>query len=178
MRLIRRYRWSLIFIGVLAAVGFWDREVVFRAMALSLSTVKNFCTILPSVLVLVGLLDEWVPRETMIRYAGHGSGWRGVAVAFMLGTVAAGPLYVAFPIAGVMLKKGARLAYVLFFLGVWSSAKIPLVFFEQSCFGTGFTFLHVTSSLVLYLLGSFILERLLLGKELDGEFFSAPIQES
>jgi hypothetical protein len=40
----------------------------------------------------------------------HGSkfGYAGVLIAYLLGSAAAGPLYAAFPVAGVLLKKGCH----------------------------------------------------------------------
>jgi len=80
---------------------------------------------------------------------GQNSGIKGIATAFFLATAAAGPLYIAFPIAALLLKKQARLAYVIFFLGVWSSTL-----------GLKFTIIHVGISLPLYLLVAFLIEKL------------------
>ncbi|MDW7658228.1 MAG: permease, partial [Bacillota bacterium] len=51
---------------------------------------------------------------------------------------AAGPLYAAFPVAGVLMKKGSRLFNVLIFIGAWSTTKIPLLLFEASAMGWPF----------------------------------------
>ena len=53
----------------------------------------------------------------------------------MLGSLAAGPLYMAFPVAGVLLKKRAGLFQVFIFIGTWAIAKVPMLLFETSCFG-------------------------------------------
>lgn len=73
---------------------------------------------IPPVFILMGLLDAWAPKETFIRYMGESSGLNGVLTALVLGSAATGPLYIAFPIAMPLIKKKAKLAYVLFFLGV------------------------------------------------------------
>jgi hypothetical protein len=44
---------------------------------------------------------------------GEGSGPKGVALAFLLGSFAAGPLYGAFPFAAVLMKKGASFMNIL-----------------------------------------------------------------
>lgn len=70
--------------------------------------------LIPPIFVIMGLLDVWIPREVLIRHMGDGSGTRGLLISFLLGT-AAGPLYVAFPIGVMLLKKGAKLSNVIFF---------------------------------------------------------------
>jgi uncharacterized membrane protein YraQ (UPF0718 family) len=69
---------------------------------------------------------------------GEESGIIGVMIAFLLGSAAAGPLYAAFPVAGVLLKKGSRFSNVLIFIGAWSTTKIPLLLFEASAMGWKF----------------------------------------
>ena len=97
----------------------------------------------------------------MIKYMGEKSGFKGLFFAFLLGSLAAGPLYVAFPVAAILLKKGARIGYVVFFLSVWTVGKIPLLLFEISSLGATFTALHFFTMIVLFLIGSFIIEKLL-----------------
>jgi hypothetical protein len=81
-------------------------------------------SVLPPIFILLGLLDVWVDRATMMKFTGKGSGLKGVLIAFLLGSAAAGPLYAAFPVAGVMLKKGSSLFNVFIFIGAWSTTKI------------------------------------------------------
>ena len=65
---------------------------------------KEMLLVLPPIFILIGLLDVWIPKETMIRLMGEGSGIKGVLLAFLFGTVAVGPLYAAFPVAIVFVK--------------------------------------------------------------------------
>ena len=111
------------------------------------------------ILVLLGLLDAWVQRETMIKYMGHGSGVRGGVFAFILGAAAAGPLYAAFPVAAVLMKKGAKLTNVFLFIGAWSTTKIPLLLFEASNLGLSYMLLRLGSNMVGIILIAILLER-------------------
>jgi uncharacterized membrane protein YraQ (UPF0718 family) len=98
---------------------------------------------LPSIFILLGLLDVWVERETMIKIMGKNSGLLGILIAYFLGSAAAGPLYAAFPVAGVLLKKGCNFFNVLIFMGAWSTTKIPLLLFESSSLGLDFMLLRL-----------------------------------
>jgi len=84
----------------------------------------------------------------MIKYTGKGSGIRGVLIAFLLGSAAAGPLYAAFPVAGVMLKKGSSLKNVFIFIGAWSTTKIPLLTFEAANLGFSFMLIRLGLSIL------------------------------
>ena len=114
----------------------------------TLGSLKEMLSVLPPIFVLLGLLDVWVDRATMMKYTGKGSGFKGVLIAFLLGSAAAGPLYAAFPFAAVMLKKGSSLFNVLIFIGAWSTTKIPLLAFEASSMGIKFTLIRLALSLV------------------------------
>ena len=112
-----------------------------------LVTGKNYLlemlSILPPILVLVGLFEAWVPRSVIERAMGRSSGLKGILVSCFLGTAAMGPLYVAFPIGLSLLQKGASLFNVSIFLCVWASIKIPMIFFEIKFLGADFAFLRL-----------------------------------
>lgn len=127
----------------------------------ALVNLKTVGMVLPPIFILIGLLDVWVPKATMVKYMGEGSGFKGGFIAVFLGTVGAGPLVVAFPIAALLIKKGARLAYVFLFLGAWTSVKLPIFMFELANFGSKFTVIHVISSLLVYIVGAIVLEKVL-----------------
>lgn len=107
-------------------------------MKITWSNMLEMLSVIPPVFILLGLLDVWVQRETMIKLMGEKSGFIGIAIAFLLGSAAAGPLYAAFPVAGVLLKKGSKLSNVFIFIGAWSTTKIPMLLFEASAMGWKF----------------------------------------
>ncbi len=109
-----------------------------RALASIVFQTRTMLLVIPPIFVLLGLLDVWVPREKMIRFMGPKSGIRGTALAFLLGSFAAGPLYGAFPFAAVLMKKGASFPNILVFIGAWSTTKLPMLLFEISALGARF----------------------------------------
>lgn len=159
--LIKKYKWSIITLIMIITMNIVAPSSGASANQITLSNFKSMLGILPPILLLIGLLDVWVPKEVMIKYMGESSGVIGILVALLLGSLAAGPLYAAFPIAAILLKKRARLSYVMFFLGVWSTAKLPMVMFEYTSFGGTFTFVHIASNLLVFLIGAFVLEKVM-----------------
>ena len=114
-----------------------------------------------SVFILLGLFDVWVPRERIAPHLGEASGIRGIVLAVLLGASSAGPLYVAFPVAEVMLRKGTSLRNIFIFLGSWSSMRLPMVLFEIQSVGPVFALSRFAASLAGILLMGVLLERLL-----------------
>ena len=149
----------LALFGVNVALVFLNPSIGRTALAVTGDNVLEMLSFLPPIFVLLGILDVWVDRETMMKYMGRGSGTRGMLLAFILGSAAAGPLYAAFPMAGVMMKKGASMLNVFIFIGAWSTTKIPLIMFETATLGFRFMALRLVFNLVGIFLIAFILER-------------------
>jgi uncharacterized membrane protein YraQ (UPF0718 family) len=83
------------------------------------------------------------PREGCPSRALH----RAEVVAPARGSAAAGLLYSAFPVAQVLLKKGASMCNVLVLLGAWSTTKIPMLMFEYANLGPRFTLTRLAMDL-------------------------------
>ena len=112
--LLKRYRMFLVLSGASIALTLLAPDIGWTALSITKENTLEMLSFLPPIFILLGLLDVWIDRETMMKYMGNGSGMRGGLLAFILGSAAAGPLYAAFPMAGVLLKKGASLFNVFF----------------------------------------------------------------
>ncbi len=146
--ILKRYRVFLALSGMGIALLFLAPDTGWKALVITRDNVWEMLSFLPPIFVLLGLLDVWVDRETMMKYMGDNSGLRGMLLAFILGSAAAGPLYAAFPMAGVMMKKGARLLNVFIFIGAWSTTKIPLIMFETATLGFRFMAMRLVFNIV------------------------------
>lgn len=143
-----------------SVLAFVNPQVAQSAAVNTGEFLLNILTILPMILILMGLFDAWVPRSTVERNVGPGSGVRGVALSILLGTAAAGPLYAAFPIARSMQNKGARSANITIFLGTWAAVKIPMVAMEAHFVGLNFALLRLGLTVPGVILLGFLLERI------------------
>ena len=94
--------------------------------------------ILPAVMVLMGLFSVWVPKETVVKYLGKTAGIKGIFLAIIFGALPTGPLYIAFPMAGALVRKGARVSNVIIFLSAWACIKIPQEMVELQFLGLKF----------------------------------------
>jgi uncharacterized membrane protein YraQ (UPF0718 family) len=150
-------------LGIKIGVSTVDSDALLFTNAISSATYQflTMLKIVPPIFLLIGLLDIWVPRETMIKLMGEKSGVIGILIAFFIGSMSAGPLIAAFPVAQIMLKKGARYSNVLFFLTIWASAKLPILFFQATTLGPAYTLVSNITLIIVYLIGTILIEKAL-----------------
>ena len=94
-----------LFVLLSVGVGFDPGEQIAANFA---SFSVDMLKILPSAFVLIGLFEVWVKTETVERHLGEGSGLEGHLWAVALSGTTVGGLYVAFPVAHSLFRKGAR----------------------------------------------------------------------
>ncbi len=138
MKLLKRYKFFLGTFLLMLIMMIVNFNLGKKAISISFYSIKEVALILPPIFILLGLLDVWVSREAMMKYMGEESGLKGILLAFFLGSAAAGPLYAAFPVAAVLMKKGVKFSNILIFIGAWSTTKIPMFLFELSALGAEF----------------------------------------
>ena len=136
--LLKKYRGFLIVLLGLFILTLFNQKVGFKAISVTAFSFKEMLMVIPPIFILLGLLDVWVPKEKMVKYMGEGSGIKGVLLSFFIGSAAAGPLYGAFPVAAVFMKKGVSFKNILIFIGAWSTTKIPMFLFEITSLGATF----------------------------------------
>lgn len=159
----------ILFVGTII----YSRTQTVEALGNATFQFVEMLKVVPPIFLMIGLIDVWVPRETMIKMMGEKSGFIGILIAFLFGTFAAGPLIAAFPVAIIMLKKGARYSNVLFFLTIWASAKLPIIFFQVSTLGLKYTIISNVTLIFVYMVGSIAMEKSLNKKELEAIYTRA-----
>ncbi|MBN2851243.1 MAG: permease [Clostridia bacterium] len=163
--ILKRYRVFLIILLGLLIVTLFNKTLGLHALSVTAYSLKELLLVVPPIFILLGLLDVWVPKETMMKYMGEGSGIKGVLLAFIIGSAAAGPLYGAFPVAAVLMKKGVSFKNVLIFIGAWSTTKIPMLLFEISALGMKFALTRLLIDIPGIIIISFILSSVISKKE-------------
>ncbi|GMQ59595.1 permease [Vallitalea sediminicola] len=165
MKTLKRYTFALIIIATIILLLIFNREIGLKAIKITGSNLKEMILVIPPVFVLLGLLDVWIPKETMMKYMGDKSGIKGIVLSIILGSAAAGPLYGAFPIAAVFMKKGVKFSNVLIFIGAWSTTKIPMFLFEMSALGARFAVTRLLIDIPGIIIIAFILNGLISKEE-------------
>ncbi|SDZ10785.1 Predicted permease [Proteiniborus ethanoligenes] len=176
-KLISRYKFFLVLLAVNTVILFIYPSIGKSSLEITKKNIIEMISIIPPIFILLGLLDVWVEKETMMKFMGPNSGITGILISFLLGSVAAGPLYAAFPVAGTLLKKGSKLSNVLIFIGSWSTTKIPLLLFEASSMGLNFMLLRFALNLPVIAAIAIITEKTLSSKEKEDMYNRAALLE-
>lgn len=178
MKLLKRFRFFLIAALAIVIITFVDREIGLKAIDTFTFSLREMILIIPPVFILLGLLDVWVPKEVMVKYMGEGSGLVGILISMFIGSAAAGPLYGAFPVAAVFMKKGVKLSNILIFIGAWSTTKIPMFLFELNSLGPKFAITRLMINIPGILIIAYTIPKLLKESEIKEIYIRAELMET
>jgi len=144
----------ILFLVVSWLIGFNPgREISHNFISFSIDMLK----ILPAAFILIGLFEVWVKRGTIERHLGEQSGIRGYMWAILLAGTVVGGLYVAFPVAYSLYRKGAKLSVVFTYIGAAAICRVPMAIYEASFLGIKFTAIRLIVSLPLLIVASHLL---------------------
>ena len=158
--LLRSY---LLFTAVLVVVA--TLLLIFpgrrqTAVETSADYLLEMIMILPGVMVLMGLFAVFISKEQVVAWLGKSAGIRGLFIALVLGSLPTGPLYVAFPLAAMLLKKGARVSNIIVFLSAWACIKIPQELVELQFLGLKFMALRLGLTIVFVFIMGISMEKI------------------
>lgn len=122
--------------------------------------------IMPVVFILTSLIEAWVPRDTIINSFGENSGIKGSVYSFLLGSFSAGPIYAAFPICKMLLKKGASISNIVIILSTWAVIKVPMLVNEAKFLGTKFMVNRWVFTTIAIFLMAYIVSKLVKKKDI------------
>lgn len=130
-----------------------------------LSFVISMLKILPGAFILIGLFEVWISREKVQKHLGEESSFLSFFWVMLLAGTTVGGLYVAFPVAWTLYKKGATIQVVLAYVGFAAVCRIPMIVFEASFMGIKFTLIRLLISIPLVLVSSLLFGRYLTAKK-------------
>ncbi|MDD3803381.1 MAG: permease [bacterium] len=149
----------IIFIGVSTIVKFKPGVAIFQINFVSF--VKEMIAFLPLLFIIIGLFDEFVEKEKIMKHIGEYSGIKGSVIVILLATLQAGPLYGAFPVAYILWKKGCSIRNIFIYIGAFTTMKIPMLTFEITFLGVKFSLLRTLISLPVFIIIALLMEKIL-----------------
>ena len=164
---VKKYSFFLMVFLMTIAITLINKEAGFKSFGIAFSSFKQMVSVVPPIMLMLGLMDVWVPRETMMKYMGDNSGITGIILAILIGSVAAGPMYAAFPFTTVLLRKGVKFSNIIIFMNAWCVTKISTLVFEFTALGFEFTFARFLINLPGVIIMGYLVEALIPENELD-----------
>lgn len=121
---------------------------------------KSFENILPQMLGMIstiGIIIAFLSPETISKVIGGSSGWLGVIVGAVLGSVTLIPAFVAFPMAAILLENGAGYMQLSAFISTLTMVGLITLPMEIKFFGRKFAFLRNLLAFILAFVVAFVI---------------------
>jgi len=161
---------NIFLVGVISVyiiLAIINPAMSFQGIKNSWYYIKEMIMIMPVIFVLTALLDSWIPKETIIKFLGKEAKTKGVILAFILGSISAGPIYAAFPFCIMLHKKGASIKNIVIILSAWAVVKIPMLLNETKFLGIKFMAIRWVLTILGILLFSWLTAKIVKDKDLS-----------
>ena len=112
-----------------------DREKTIKAFLKGFKALENIMPQFITVLILIAIMLTVLNAETISRFLGAGTGWIGVVIAAALCAIKIIPGFVAFPLAGELLRNGAGVMQIATFVSSLMMVGIITLPMEITYFG-------------------------------------------
>lgn len=165
--LFKRYIFFIVCLIIIIIVTILNKDLGLKSFNIAFSSFKQMLQVVPPIMIILALIDVWIPRETMMKYMGDNSGIKGVSLAMLIGSIAAGPMYAAFPFTKVLLKKGVKFSNIIIFMNAWCVTKISTLMFEFSSLGYKLTLARLLIDIPGVIIMGYLVQFLMTKDELD-----------
>ena len=121
-----------IIMGLLAIIIVflsYQKGVHIQGLKASWSMLIQIVPLLIFAFIIAGMIQSLIPQELISRWVGAESGFRGILIGSVMGSIAPGGPFVSMPIAAGMLRMGANIGTMVAFLTAWSLvafSRMPL----------------------------------------------------
>ncbi len=125
----------IVAFGFLVLSFIKDKKKTFLALEKAWKSFENIMPQLLSILVIIGIMLAVLSPEVISGLIGEKSGWRGMLMASLIGSVTLIPGFVAFPLASALLKSGAGFMQIAVFISTLMMVGIVTIPLEIKYFG-------------------------------------------
>jgi uncharacterized membrane protein YraQ (UPF0718 family) len=112
-----------------------DRKKTMMALKKAWKAFENILPQLLAILLIIGIILAILNPETISKLIGKESGWLGMAIASVLGSITLMPAFIAFPLASALLKGGAGIMQIAVFVSTLMMVGIITLPVEMKFFG-------------------------------------------
>lgn len=134
-----------------------SREKTVLALKKAWKAVENILPQLLSILILIGVMLSILTPEQISSLLGKESGWLGVLIAAVIGSITLVPAFVAFPLAAALLHSGAGYMQIAAFVSTLMMVGVVTMPIEIKYFGKKATIVRNSAALCFSLVVAFIM---------------------
>lgn len=165
--IIKKNKLAALISGIYVFLFAIKSDMAFTALGNSAYYLMEMAQILPVIFMLTVAIDVLVPKEWITRHLGGKSGLAGAGLALAFGSLSAGPIYGAFPIAKTLHRKGASVRNVVIILSAWAVIKVPMLANEAKFLGPSFMLARWFLTVIFIFAIGLIMEKV--GLKIEGE---------
>ncbi|MFA5576873.1 MAG: permease [Tissierellaceae bacterium] len=144
-------------IGLLIVSFFKDKKKTKQSLKKAWKSFENILPQMLAMITFIGVIVSVLSPETISKIIGNSSGWYGVIIAAILGSVTLIPAFVAFPLAAILLQNGAGYMQLSAFISTLTMVGVITFPLEIKFFGKKFTILRNSLAFTLALVVAFII---------------------
>ena len=107
------------------------------------STLVQILPLLAFAFIVAGMVQILIPQEMISRWVGAESGFKGILIGALLGTITPGGPFISLPIAAGLLRAGASIGTLVAFMTSWALLAIPSLPLQIGIMGWKFTVIRL-----------------------------------
>lgn len=155
--ILKEYTLEIIISLIAIILIIFNPNKAYFGIKQAIESFKNLIIVIIAVALLTGFISEVVSKETIKKLIGKGSGFKGVLIGAIFGSLMVGPAYVFFPFFKEMLNKGAKINVIVTSITSWA-IKAPWIPFAVVLLGLKFVFFYNLLILLFAIISGYIVE--------------------
>jgi uncharacterized protein len=143
----------------LAVIYFKSPEAANKGLNATGSLMLEIAPRMIAAFILAGLFQAVVPEEVILRWMGHGSGFRGILIGMSLGGITPGGPMTHFPVIASLFKMGVGIGPLVAYLSAWSLFGLQrVIMWEIPFLGAKVVAIRIAVSLLFPLVAGWLCE--------------------
>jgi uncharacterized membrane protein YraQ (UPF0718 family) len=143
----------------LAVIYFKSPEAASKGLNATGSLMLEIAPRMIAAFTLAGLFQAVVPEEVILRWMGHGSGFRGILIGMSLGGITPGGPMTHFPVIASLFKMGVGIGPLVAYLSAWSLFGLQrVIMWEIPFLGAKVVAIRIAVSLLFPLVAGWLCE--------------------
>ncbi|MCX8094707.1 MAG: hypothetical protein N3D74_00740 [Caldisericia bacterium] len=111
---------EIIFASIAIFLLLFNKEKASLGFIYAINTYKNLFLVIIGVALLSGTISELINENIVKKLIGKESGFKGVLIGAIFGTLMVGPAYIYYPFLRELLEKGAKINIIATTIGAWA----------------------------------------------------------
>ncbi|WGS64086.1 hypothetical protein [Marinitoga aeolica] len=117
---IKNYKVEIIIFLIAIILIFFNPDKAILGIKYAVKTFLYLLPIIVSVAYLTGFISEIIPKQTIKKFVGKESGFKGKLLGGIFGTLMIGPAYAFYPFFAELINNGANIGVIAVTIAAWS----------------------------------------------------------